>query len=252
LPETFQMEFVLQHTDLKSDDVIAVQRADPRGILKLFCFMTQFSPSMRVEGELLNMGVMRRLCASRWLLCGKRLATAKFLKVVVDGKVFWADGGAYKCVFKDDRLSVVEHAATGDARDVPADMCVNKKWALIDNHMDIQAHFALSGCGSVKLCSFFSKDPPEGPWRVRHFTGVKDSCFVRFLEQERAAYYAERERLQGGGVSNQLEAAVKAVQSEKKKGCLEKAKAAAKAALARQRSMRQAESRDRAPGGAEP
>ena len=108
--------------------------------------------------------------------------------VDANGSVFWMDAGPYTTEFTDGKLTSVVHKISGDAVVIdPNEQLVSDKWAPIDWHSDLAAGYQYKGSRPFKLCDQSRKSPPQGPWTIGFFSGVKQKAFVDFVIQQAAA-----------------------------------------------------------------
>ena len=66
LPEEFLFEFIKSVTDIRTEDLVEVNKKDSQGAAKIFSHMTQLPLGFRLEGDMLCRGVVNFLAKRRW------------------------------------------------------------------------------------------------------------------------------------------------------------------------------------------
>jgi hypothetical protein len=246
LQDDFVYEFIISHSDLKTEYLVAIQRADPKGPHKLFLAMVQLPGSFKLEGDMVCRGFLNRMCHTRFEHCGGRMVKILEEGHVLNGIVFWANCGSYNGKFEGGKLVEVLHVSSGARVEInPLEIMVSEKWQMVDNWSDVNACYQYEGQPGMKLANLFRKDNHEGPWKYAYFTGSKQAAFLKFLDTELAEFRKDRERVAGtsAGLTVEIKENVSAMKAEKKKATMEKAKVAAKQALRAAQELRKAKSK---------
>ena len=149
--------------------------------------------------------------------------------------------------FTDGKLTSVVHKISGDAVVIdPNEQLVSDKWAPIDWHSDLAAGYQYKGSQPFKLCEQFPKSPPQGPWKIGFFSGVKQKAFVDVVTQQAAAFIDKKNKLHGGEDQEDIKTAVQAMRNEKGEARMKKAREAAIQGLDKQKELRKAQAKPKA------
>lgn len=241
-PDEVVFEFLVKNSDLQADHLGAIQKRDPKGPHKILLGMIQLPSTLKLEGDMVCRGFINFLCKDRYELCGRRMHNLKGCGNYADGQVFWADCGSYQCDFADNKLIKVQHRSSGDSVDIdPLELYVTTRWQMIDNWSDMNAHFTFGGQPGLKL----ARDPATGPWKVPHFTGIKQPALQSWVNDAMVRFLEAREAVSGKRGQDDVRQKVNELRTERKKEVIEKAKIAAKAAFQQAKENRKATAKAR-------
>lgn len=240
VPEDFVFQFVLSRTDLSVDQLVAVNRRDPKGAHKMMLAMTQLPETLKIQDELLVVAFFRKLLDHCWKLYGERLkqiVASNMLHgdIVYDGQCF-----TYQRTYNDaGHLEMITHIVSGDAVNIdPTECPVTKAWKVTNMFSDMHAEFQFKGFNGMKLCGFFAKSPPQGPWKYTYYTGAGQKCFKSLVHTVHAEYLEEKAKVSKNEVAPEIQSRLQQEHKSKRDKTIEKAKEAAKVALRKRRELR--------------
>ena len=98
----------------------------------------------------------------------------------------------------------------------------------------------------MKLCEQFPTAPPQSPWKIGFFTGVKQKAFVDFVTQQAAAFIDKKNTLHGGEDQEDIKTAVQAMRNEKGEARMNHAREPAMQWLDKQKEFRKAQAKPKA------
>jgi hypothetical protein len=251
LPIAFLIQWLVSKTDMTADMLLAFTQIDKKAIHRLFLAKVQLPEGLRMDGELQNVAVLKRILDARDVHCGERLKHVCRDKYVQGNKIYWLNCGAYRPKFDEGKLVEVTHMPSGhiavvDAANFVITDCA--EWQLVDNWSDVGAEYQYSGEPGKKLSSFFKKDTFQGPWGYTFYTGSKQTSFQAMLELNVNGYIVDKEKVSASSSSEAMvQQKVQDASKVAAQASMSKVKAAAKVALGKAKKARCAEAVPLAP-----
>jgi hypothetical protein len=239
LPDTFVMGWVIDNTDLTEDYLVAAKLRDPKAAHKIMIGMTQLPETLKIEEELVFVAVMKKLLDFQFRETGQRLRTiVADGGIDRDGRLYFADVGAYKLTYTEGKLTMIEHTITKDKVEIdPNEFLVTVKYDFLRNWSDVNAELRCFGKTGEKLINQFAKEPPKGPHKFIHYTGIKSVALRTLIEKLHLEVLDSLKASTGGGGSDELQQKLKDAEKEGKKAAMEKVKAAGKEALKKKKEL---------------
>jgi hypothetical protein len=220
-----------------------IKNGDPKCAHKLFLAITQLPETLKLDGDLQNQVVLCRMADKMRVYYGYRMLHCH--NFVHASHMCYTDVGPYSCNFSENKLKTIHFRPNGDIVNIDhSNVVITDAWALVNAHSDLLAAYEFGEDNDKKLCTFFKKDPPAGPWRLVHYKGSKEKNFIESLNVVVGEYTAD---LQATSASTQygsegLKQKLKAIKLQNMAPTLIACKAAGQKALANKKLQRVAKS----------
>jgi hypothetical protein len=229
LPDEFKVQWIVDHSDLTAQDLLAMLQKDNQSLNYLIQFAVQIAVRMKLPERLKFVECLKRFLHFRYELCGCRLTKIKERGGIVDHVFQMALCGSYTMMWKNGLISEVAHVS-GDKVKVEADAHLAVKYNLVDNIDDFACSLVLPPLPPMRLASFFEAKK-SGPWKLTNYVG-KPKELQSTVDEIFTAWEAEARAAMESGETEEV--IVKGLQEHKKKAHqenMDKARDMAKAAL---------------------
>ena len=239
LEEDYKIWFVISNSDLNGMDLAEAMAEDSGCLNCLFQFGTQLPMKQKLPAEFLVRACLNTFVSERVVACGRRLAEFKSRGGFNDRKVAFARAaGCYNPNFEDGILVEITHW-NGDNVAVNSKVGLTTEYILQDNHDDFAASFVMHPLAPIRLAPFFgSKSEKKGPWAIINYAGVPKLLQQRAAEIHKSWALARDATCGEARVEKTVRDTIDKQRAEKRGEAMNKARVAAKEALATKRQRR--------------
>lgn len=201
IDDEFKIAFITSHSDLSSEDIVAVCKADASG-LDLLCqaaLQLPFRQSLPAQFQVKE--VTKAFWRDRQQECGSRLRGFKEKGGLVGTPPtlnFKGSTGAYILAFGGAGGKVLKQIThfTGHTVEVQEKLNITTSYTSFGNHDDQAASLIMTPLPPIKLSSFFDRRARRGPWSITVFHGQPKEM-ARRAEEYYESWDVERRRTSG-------------------------------------------------------
>ena len=231
------LNFLVRISDIPLHALVKAVAFDADAGVQLLMFALVYGSNLKIPPEGAVKEVLWRAFLARDAVVGHRLRSwSEKGGVGKDFRLNWKKG-VYKLVWceEEKQLRRIEHVS-GDTVEVK-DLVVTPFWTLLENWSDYTASLQLKPHAPMKLYKFF-EGAKTGPFRIAPCTGVSKAfdgeVSVIFQDFQKA----KEETVGKTTAAATATAALAVVETGKRAAALDKARAAAKTAIASKRAKR--------------
>lgn len=227
IPKDFVISAITKISDLTNDDVLKATKFDEQAPRYLLMLATGWASSLQIPNEAMVKDVMMEVIVKRATVMGNRLAEFKRRgSLKADGSILWKNG-VFKLVWagdtEDAKLKQIVHIS-GDAIDVPKS-AITRSWTLANYWSDWDARLEMCSA-KQQVCHFFNKTK-IGPYRNAKLAGNNKAFKEHVVEVAKLYHQQNASKEQEKQETNAVREGLQAMEKDKRKQRLEKARVAA-------------------------
>ena len=230
LPDETKIEWNVGHSNMGTQTVLRIFKADPFNLDVLIHLATQLPSRMKCPEQLLIIEVCLAVLNWRDEECGGRLKAFSPAGLLDNSNLNLKEAGCYVLEFNSDNLlEKIKHAG-GDSVKVAIGARLSREYQLVNNFDDWQAHLSMPPLPEVYLWKFFEKSM-TGPMKLTNYIG-KAAKFEEKCEEFKVAWEAKvRARVCKTSASSTVVDSVKAAKQNKSTEQMRRAREKAQQAL---------------------
>jgi len=237
LDKGWVLNFLVRISDIPLNALVKAVAFDGEAHVQLLVFALVYGSNLKIPPQAVVKEVLWRAFLARDNAVGKRLRSwSANGGIGKDFRINWKKG-VYKLVWCEEGkiLRKIEHVS-GDTVEVTGGLVVTPSWNLLENWSDYTASLQLKPHAPMRLHKFF-EGTNKGPFDITPCTG-QSKLFEREITIISEQVQKEKEDRDDGKTTDTATAELAKVEGSRKAAALDKARAAAKTAIATKKARR--------------